>query len=398
MSERDWKATVQPRRWQCQALKSWINSERRGVVSVVTGGGKTSFAHLCIQEIRAMEPHVRIIILVPTLTLLDQWYVSLQDGLRVPERDIACFSSEERGRDFGPITIIVLNTARTVSESSFAHPTFLIVDECHRAGSPENSKALRGRHIATLGLSATPVRDYDDGFATSIEPALGKVIFEYGYDEALADKVISPFDLINVRVALLSDEERQYARLTRAAIGAHRSIEKNGSGERLKIVLQRRAQISSSATMRIPVAVKIVEQYSTLRTILFHEKISAADRIRSILEARGQRSVSYHSRLSPATRRDNLRLFRRGAFDSLITCRALDEGLDVPDASVAIIASSTASRRQRIQRIGRVLRPAIGKERARIYTLFATEAERKRLVAEAASLDGLASVTWQEAL
>lgn len=72
-------------------------------------------------------------------------------------------------------------------------------------------------------------------------------------------------------------------------------------------------------------------------------------------------------------RRDNLRLYRRGVFDTLVTCRALDEGTNVPETSVAIIAASTASIRQRIQRLGRVLRRAPGKEKATVsipYTLL----------------------------
>ena len=84
----------------------------------------------------------------------------------------------------------------------------------------------------------------------------------------------------------------------------------------------------------------------------------------------------------------------RGIFDVLISCRALDEGMNVPETRVAVIASSTASQRQRIQRFGRVLRPAEGKDGAIIYTLFATKQERNRLQKEATEFEGIAQVTW----
>jgi superfamily II DNA or RNA helicase len=84
-------------------------------------------------------------------------------------------------------------------------------------------------------------------------------------------------------------------------------------------------------------------------------------------------------------------------FDVLVSCKALDEGMNVPEAAVAIIASSTASHRQRIQRLGRVLRPAPGKDHALIYTLFATRQEQKRLMNEEESLDGVAGVRWATA-
>ena len=399
MSNQHWKTKIVPREWQIHALTRWIECGHHGVVSVVTGGGKTNFAHLCIQEFRAKQPTVQVIVVVPTLALLDQWHISLQEDLGVPEQDIVCFSGQEKGDQIGKVNLVVLNTARTFAASLAACSiTFLIVDECHRTGSPENAKTLLGNHAATLGLSATPVREYDDGFDTYIKPALGDIIYEYDYMKALADRVINPFRLVNVRVVLLPDEKREYHRLTQAVMRAYRAMENHdGSEDRVKVLLQRRAQISSMATMRIPVAAKIAEQHQGLRTIIFHERIPAANRLFTILRERRQRPASYHSRLAPATRRDNLRLFRRGAFDILVTCRALDEGLNVPDTAVAIIASSTASERQRIQRLGRVLRPAPGKDTALIYTLFATEAEKQRLKKEADRLEGTASVAWYKA-
>ena len=128
---------------------------------------------------------------------------------------------------------------------------------------------------------------------------------------------------------------------------------------------------------------------------MFHEAIGAAERIHELLTQRSLSATIYHSRIPPAIRRDNLRLFRRGAFDVLVSCRALDEGTNVPETSVAVIASSTASTRQRIQRMGRVLRPAPGKNHAIIYTVYAKNQEEKRLAREAQELVEASSVSWQ---
>ena len=87
-------------------------------------------------------------------------------------------------------------------------------------------------------------------------------------------------------------------------------------------------------------------------------------------------------------------MFRLGIIDVLVTCRALDEGANIPETCLAVIAASTASQRQRIQRLGRVLRPSAGKEKAVVYTLFATEVERKRLQEEQSSLEEFVSVSW----
>ncbi|CAA9382998.1 MAG: hypothetical protein AVDCRST_MAG93-9300, partial [uncultured Chloroflexia bacterium] len=157
---------------------------------------------------------------------------------------------------------------------------------------------------------------------------------------------------------------------------------------------QQRAAVSASATMRVPVAAKLAEVHRGQRTLIFHERIDKAELLLDVLSKRGHRVTAYHSGIAPIVRRDNLRLYRRGMFDVLISCRALDEGMNVPETVVSIIASSTASVRQRIQRLGRVLRPAPGKSSATVYTVYATDQEERRLLSEAESLDEVTQVRW----
>ena len=393
--ELKWRLKTAPREWQSIALERW-QADHKGVASVVTGGGKTIFAFLCMGMFAGEHPDARFIILVPTLTLLDQWYVSLQEDFGVGEDEIACFSSEEKAEKPCRINILVINTGRKMAKKfAVGQPTFLIVDECHRAGSPENAKALTGHFAAALGLSATPEREYDEGFQQYVVPALGSVIFEYDYVQAAKDKVITPFNLINVQIDFLAHERQEYDKLTRrAGILYQKSKVDPDAQNQLKRVLQKRAGVSAQARMRIPVAAKIVDENRGSKAIVFHERVSSAEILYAILKKRNHSACLYHSRIDPNFRRDNLRLFRQGVFDVLISCRALDEGMNIPETTVAVIASSTASQRQRIQRLGRVLRPARGKDKALIYTLFATQYEKKRLAMEEEKLEGVATIQW----
>lgn len=397
-SPSSWSLLAEPRLWQRRALDEW-RTRMRGVASVVTGGGKTIFAFLCMHEFWKEHEDGRVVIVVPTVTLLDQWYVGLQEDLGVPANAIACFSGQEKPKKPALVNVLVINSARHLMRNlAQANHVFLIVDECHRAGSPQNAKALEGTFVATLGLSATPQRDYDRGFDDHVVPALGPVIFEYDYTQAYADRVVAPFDLVNVEVDLLPREREEYDRLTKRAAVLLRKLRTTKSAvageETLKRVLQQRAAISATARMRLPVAAKIVEQHLGARTIVFHERVRSATDLFDVLQQRNHSVCLYHSKIAPEVRRDNLRLFRRGIFDVLISCRALDEGMNVPETVVAVIASSTASQRQRIQRLGRVLRPSKGKEKAIIYTLYATEQERRRLLEEAGRMDGVAEIVW----
>ena len=388
---------IKLRAWQAAALEIWRRSDR-GVVAVVTGGGKTWFALACVVDLLERKPETSIVIVVPTTALLDQWVVVLTDDLGISPEDIATYGGGKRPSKHRLFNVMVINTARTVAPAvAKSGPTFLIVDECHRAGSVENARSLRGPHIATLGLSATPERDFDDLFNEAVVPVLGEVIYRYNYRQALGDGVITDFDLTNVQVPLTKEEQTAYNGFTKKLIPLLRMREQGKMvDDRIQVVLRNRARVSTGAVMRIPAAVKIVEDHRRIKTIVFHEQIFAADAITQFLKERGHRVSAYHSGIGLHLRQDNLRMFRRGEIDVLVTCRALDEGINVPDASLAVVVASTSSTRQRIQRLGRVLRPAPDKKKAEIYTVYATEPEAERLRREEEGLEGANSVAWQK--
>ena len=273
----------------------------------------------------------------------------------------------------------------------------LVVDECHRAASPENLKALEGNHAATLGMSATPARDYDDGLEEVLIPRLGPIVYQYDYEQALVDHVIAPFDLVNVEVALNLKEQAQYDKLSKRLAPL---LRRHASGEDVNSLLKRtfqaRAAVSAMAAMRVPSAVLLVERNRGDRTLVFHERIASAEAIHDLLASRGHRVTLYHSGVDPAVRRDNLRLFRRGVFDILVTCRALDEGVNVPETRVAVIAELDSKRAPADPAFGAGTRPAPGKTGALVYTIFATEVERRRLERDVGAA-GADTVAWLRA-
>lgn len=384
-----------PRDWQSAALDRWQANGMHGIASVVTGGGKTAFAFFCLEQFLRRHKRGEVLVIVPTTALLDQWYVAFQDEAGIPSEHIAVYSGLERTEVPRRISISVINTARTGSiPVSSDIPTFLIVDECHRAGSPVNSRALEGDYAATLGLSATPRREHDSGFDDYLVPRLGPIIFEYDYEQAHIDGVISRFDLINVRIDLLEAEQTRYDALSKRIAIEMSKLGPRDENDKLKSLLLLRASIANSAIMRVPVTAKLVDVNVGKRLLIFHERIDSAEAILDILRKRNHSATIYHSQVAPSIRRDNLRLYRRGVFDVLVTCRALDEGFNVPETEVAIVASSTSSVRQRIQRLGRVLRPSKEKEKAEIYTVYATDVEERRLLKEAASLGEISSINW----
>jgi len=378
------------RKWQEAALREWASRNQRGIVSVVTGGGKTVFALACIAHAR---PETSLVV-VPTVALLDQWWQEAAAffDLQLDEVNII---RGRKGLRSGTINIAVLNSAVRLAEHPRTRPCMLVVDECHKAASPKFRMALDVPKVASLGLSATPERQYDDGLQEVLEPALGPIIYEYSYADALRDGVIVPFELRNVVFELEEERQADYDKLTRSIA---RCISKEGADSEKAIALMlKRARVLNLSLNRVKLALKLVAKHPDSQVLVFHEDIDACNIIHEVLREHGVSSGVYHSRMPLRERTVVLLRYRRSEIRVLVTCRALDEGFNVPETEVGIIAASTATRRQRIQRLGRVLRPAESKSTAIIYSLVASGPEISRLKAEEAGLEGVAEVSWSRA-
>jgi superfamily II DNA or RNA helicase len=380
----------EPRLWQKAALEAWTAAGRRGIAKVATGGGKTSFALLALSACEDLE---RLLVLVPTVALADQWYLALE-AAGAPRAQIKVWPS--RSTSPAKYNVMVANTARTRAPILFGDlpGTGLVVDECHRFGSAENARALDVRCEVSIGLSATPERQFDQGLEEYVIPAVGEIIYTYGLEQALRDRVLTKFQLANVRIALTAEEQGRYDSLTRRIARAGHDDSESEQVERL---LRARARVSKNAARRVPAALAIMEAHRGRRALVFHEEIRPVEALSHALQQRGHSVGLYHSLMSSGLRRDNLRQFQIGALDVLLTCRALDEGLDVPGAELAVIVAATSSSRQRIQRIGRVLRSSADKELATVITIYATDLEERRLLEESTMLHDQVPVTWQEA-
>ena len=130
---------------------------------------------------------------------------------------------------------------------------------------------------------------------------------------------------------------------------------------------------------RVPTAVMLIKKHLMLKKIVFCESTLQADEIYLELKRLNLQVAIYHSKLSQKKRLSNLVSFINGYCHTLIGCKSLDEGFDVPDIEMAIIVSQTATNRQRIQRIGRSIRKSPNKESSVVITLYNSEDEERKL-------------------
>jgi len=383
------------REWQEAAFPLWWE-RKRGIVKVVTGGGKTVFAIHCLKKYLEENTNNTIFIVVPSIALLDQWHEGLQ--LSFKNNEIALNGGGERLDKLSKITISTIDSVKNIIENFDASKTLLIVDECHKIGTEKRGETLTSNWHATLGLSATPERDYDDNFYIIIRKILGDIIFDYDYIDAREDEVIVNFKLLYAYAAMTSSEEAEYKKFTKSIQRRAATIGGNNMNDYpLKMLIFNRARMVKNSVNRIPFGIELLQKYKRDSWIVFTENKKQAKEFNTIINKKGYKSAIYNTDLDSSEREENLNNFKNGNLNVLVSCTALDEGFDMPEADGAMILSASSSKRQRIQRMGRVLRITANKQNALIVTVYSSKTEYEKLREESNryQLEGV-PIKWQQ--
>mgnify|MGYP006059007707 FL=1 len=368
------------REWQENAFPLWW-AKKRGIIKVVTGGGKTVFAIHCLKKYLEEEPDKSILIVVPSIALLDQWYEGI--SLNFKSKDIALNGGGEQITDLSKVCITTIDSLKNIISKVDQNNTLLIVDECHKIGTEKRGEMLTGNWHATLGLSATPERDYDDNFYIIIKKILGDIIFDYDYIDAREDEVIVNFKLLYAYAEMTEAENDKYKDFTKKIQRRAATIGGNNMNDYpLKMLIFNRARMVKNSKNRIPFGVELLQKHKRDSWIVFTENKKQAKEFNKIINKKGYKSAIYNTDLDNNEREVNLNNFKSGNLNVLVSCTALDEGFDMPEADGAMILSASSSKRQRIQRMGRVLRITANKENALIVTVYSSNTEYVKLKEE----------------
>ncbi len=380
--------------WQTDALEAWQQSSRRGVIEAVTGTGKTMVGIAAVLD--ELAGRGQVVVLVPTVELQEQWASQLETRLPACCRVGRLGAGASESLVTQDVLVAVVNSARGADLRPIRKGGLLVADECHRYGSAVNHLALDPRFVNRLGLSATYARD-DDGNLAWLDPYFGSTCFRLGYDRAVADGVVAQFNIVLVGVRFSRVEQSRYDDLSelmgtlRARLVHQHGVPEepfdafimavtaladgDGAGRGLArsyrhAMLERRRLLADtpakdSALRQLAPAVGAAD-----RTIIFTQSIVATERACGVLTTCGLRAAALHSALGGSERSERLRGFAAGELDALAAPRVLDEGVDIPAADLAVIVSASRSRRQMVQRMGRVLRRKPDGRRARFAVLF----------------------------
>jgi superfamily II DNA or RNA helicase len=371
-----------PYRHQAAAVRAFEAADRRGVLQMATGAGKTIAALVAAHRLYKTGGRLLIVIAAPTLPLVAQWRAEAEAfGLEpiVPGESTA---TGKLGVVERAVRQLVLHTSdveclvvthHLLCDSDFQSvlaryrgPTLLIGDEVHNLGREAFLENRPEFFRFRLGLSATPIRQYDEAGTAALLDYFGGVVYEFTLKDAIGVCLV-PYDYFVHIVRLTDDEMHGYRELTeRIRRIAWQISDDDAANDDLQIMLNRRRKILENAEGKLSALRSELSGRDprTVRHMMIYTTDKGPEQLQAVNELLHQLGLRAHQLTAEETQDGRLvqrvlDAFRDSAIQVLSAKRVLDEGLNVPEISEALILASTTVERQWVQRRGRILRPCI---------------------------------------
>ena len=415
-----------PRPYQNEAFENWKNNNQKGLFAMATGTGKTITALNCLLEIYKRNGYYKSIILVPTITLVNQWEEECRKFFftniikvysKNPEwrskLELLRMADKYRKADEPSPNFIVISTyASFIRDNVFnelnhfeKNKLLLIADEAHNMGSPSMLKRMRSiTYLRRIGLSATPERQFETETNNKLYHFFGsdeKFTYEYSMEEAIKNGVLCKYYYYPHLVRLTDCEMEQYIELSEkiSKYFNYNSGDFDKRDDILMSLLLARKRIIHKAANKLEIFRSIIKdryqregnlKYSLIYVpegnqpdywpdnSLFEKREQIDDDIDSnhLIDiytseiTKLDKYITVRKFVSGQKDRDEiLNDFSTGKLQVLTSMKCLDEGVDVPRSELAIFCASTGNPRQFIQRRGRVLRKHPDKHMAEIHDL-----------------------------
>lgn len=416
-----------PREYQQLAFDNWKNNKQKGLFAMATGTGKTITSLNCLLEIYKRKGYYKAIILVPTITLVNQWEqecrkfhfsniikVFSKNPTWRDEVERVKFNETYKSDEEPEVSYIIISTYASYSRERVfdvlnafdKRRLLLIADECHNMGAGQLAAKLKEiPYLRRIGLSATPERQFDDTGNRKIRKFFGseeQYTYEYSMEEAIKNGVLCRYMYYPHLVRLTTEEMEAYIELSEkiAKYFNYSTGTFDKTDEILKMLLLARKRIVHKAANKMPAFIDIIKrrfaEKGNLKYSLIYvpegnkpDHISGADDFVSTEEISEDEDANHLINLytkavtevdasvtvrrfssGQKDREEILDDFASGRLHVLTSMKCLDEGVDVPRSELAIFCSSTGNPRQFIQRRGRVLRTHPDKKMAELHDLI----------------------------
>jgi len=384
------KSNVELRSYQNKALDNWQRAGHRGVLVLPTAAGKTFIALKAIDLLRTQT-----LIIVPTLDLIDQWRKRVRECLGVEAGVVGGGEKVVR-----MVTVSTYDSAYSQAAQLGNNFMFLVFDEVHHLASPGYMQ-IGEMYIAPFRMGLTATYERSDQRHELLPLIVGDPVYSINIEE-LAGKHLSPYTYEKVSVELTPEEQqtydeemgifKNYLRQRRIVLKSAADFQKfimttgrDPQAREALIARNRALRVAVNSESKLNLLAKRLDEYRDDKILVFtlyNDLVYAISR-RFLIPA-----VTYQT--PREERREILANFGNGKYKVIVTSQVLDEGMDVPDATVGLILGGTGSAREYVQRLGRLLRKKEGKT-AKLVEIISKEtvevgiSSRRRLKTREAS-------------
>lgn len=383
---------------QGRAIKAWCETSYQGILEMATGSGKTIAAMICAHRLYEAEKPLLIVVAAPYIPLIQQWCdeilpfglkpVNLTEVSGAKGR-AAELSKLKRRLRFGSSKVeIIVVTHRTLCNNdfkagleTFGCKTLLIADEVHNLGSEGFITDPPDFFDYRLGLSATPIRQYDETGTEQLFSFFGPIVFQFTLKDAVG-RCLVEYEYYVHPVELTMDEmDKWYALTEKIKKNAWMQENDGVDGEYLRNLLRKRRAILENAKNKIAVLEEILiqrEDFKKLRHTLIYASDKSPQQLKDVNALLNKHGVFFHQLTHEETPNRKkigqiIQSFQDGNLQVLTAKRVLDEGVNIPQIEKAFILASTTVERQWVQRRGRLLRTCseTGKTHSEIHDFIA---------------------------
>ncbi len=386
--------------YQTDAINDWFKT-KKGIIELPTGTGKSIIGWSAITKYNLSNKQSLSVIVAPTIPILDQWYFDYaldyvsSEKMNMDQLFIA------RGKDWqGKIKRKISNFNRKiikdlvifVSYDTFYSRSFvseiskfntknklILCDEVHNAGANLYQKGLLSEYSARIGLSATPKRYFDEEGSKKLIKYFTRILKSKLtlYDAIYTYGFLNEYNYNFKEVYLNKKEDEKYSNLTKQILQVrhNKELSKSKREQKVKELLRYRSDILKNTEAKIKIFKKICDNIELKNTIIFTAPKFKKEVLDYLLK-RGIKSHLFTSEISEKRRREIKSEFSEGKLDVLIGIKILDEGINIPSATNAIIMSSTGNEKEFIQRRGRLLRKYKEKRPSNIVDLISRSKDK----------------------
>nr|WP_272904773.1 DEAD/DEAH box helicase family protein [Halobacterium sp. TGN-42-S1] len=370
------------RGYQQDALDAWSANDRRGVLELPTGSGKTVIGLKAIEAVGESA-----LVVVPTIDLLTQWRREL--AAEFDDCEIGQLGGGEQVA--GDVTVATYDSAYLRAEDLGDRFGLVVFDEVHHLGG-EGFRDIARLLAAPARLGLTATFERPDGAHEVIEELVGPLAYDLDVDDLAGDH-LADYDVKRLEVPLTDEEREAYEAAQgtftdylqqsniqfRSGSDYQELVKRSGTDPRAREALlakQRARRIVRESDAKVDELESILDAHRDDRIIVF---TASTDLVYQLSERFLVPAITHET---TASERDTiLERFRRGDYSRVVTANVLDEGVDVPDANVAVVVAGSGSEREFTQRLGRVLRPKADGGRALLYELVSADTAEERVAA-----------------